>query len=110
VPEQIKWLWAFLLLWLFVSIVGGITTMTQFGTEQVSALEAVMTFKVFDFGGALLIFNKDWLNAFGTMVTWDFGMFEGSFAVYVKYFLWTISAAFVFIPGGAWLAARIRGG
>ena len=109
-PEQIKWMWAVLLLWLFVNIVGGITTMTQFGTEQVSVLEAVMTLKVLDLGGAYGVFNRDWLHAFSTMATWDFGMFEGSFAVYVKYFLWTISAAFVFIPGGAWIVTRIRGG
>ena len=106
----------FIIAWMLGVFLGGIIEQTTIGDEEVSSLQALLTFNVIDIEwfaqGPWNILPKvtfPWFEHFWDAVLWDFALFEGAFGQFVKFVFWAVTIGFLAVVGWS-LAKLIRGG
>lgn len=99
--------------WMLGVIIGGMIEETTLGGEEVTLLQALVTFNIVQinyFHGVIPYPwpNGEWFSALGAALAWDFALFEGPWSQYIKWAFWGVSGGIMIVMAG-WLLSLIRG-
>jgi hypothetical protein len=83
---QVKWIIGLVAIWIVGALFSGIGEGIGVHPDEESAISILMNSSAYEmtdvFGViSLPVPNTEWLSAFAQIFTWDFAMFEGSYAI-----------------------------